>query len=62
MYLLVLVRVHLILFKLPIYQQAGLFLHLLCDSVSHRVIRLESSSKRCTAILIVHVLFSISVK
>lgn len=54
--------VHLILFELPVYQQGGLLVHLLCDSVSDRVVRLQPSGKSRTAVLVIHVLLSVSVK
>lgn len=56
------VLVHLILLELPVYQQGGLLVHLLCDGVSHRVVRLQASGKSRTAVFVIHVLFSISVE
>lgn len=52
--------VYLILLELSIYQQSRLFVHLLCDSVGNRIIRLEPTGKCCAAIFIIHILFGIS--
>lgn len=56
------VLVHLVLFELPVDQQGGLLVHLLGDGVSDRVVRLQPSGKGRTAVLVIHVLLSVSVK
>lgn len=50
---------HLVLFELPVDQQSGLLVHLLGDSVSDRVVRLQPSGESRAAVLVIHVLLGV---
>lgn len=52
--------VYLVLLELPVDQQCGLFVHFLCDGVSHGVVRLQASVEACAAVLVVYVLLGVS--
>lgn len=52
--------VYLVLLKLPIDQQCGLFVHFLSDSMSHSVVGLQASVETGITVLIIYILLGVS--